>query len=477
MKFKITYLLFILIFQAALLNAQSLSDWPENIKVLEQGICLVEYFQPQFEIGEIKDKSRIKRKITGILVNEKGLVVTSDIIYPANLDIVETTAFYFSTQPLPEDITVSFQRDKKLKARFLGKDEDLRLAFLQITEINDLPKPIKFEGKDKFDIGDPIFLIQHLNGRFDFEKIMTAHNVNAIIKKPKTKLLATSKINPLSAGGLVVDIEGKAIGIIYRGENYYNHYDYGYEAPYSNETLLQILPAVQFLNILDNPPKHLSQKEGSGKSWLGIQMQILTKDMAAYWKINNTTGIIINKVSPGSPAEKAGLKPGDIILSFGELKIQGYDKKNLDVLRVFVRNLPEGDISADIMRDKKLKTLTISLESAPKSRFLAEEYSNGHLGIGVKELTQDYISNNDLDFNTEGVWVSRLEDAGAASLGGIGINDLILRINESEIKNLKDFEKNIKDIHESGEEYIQIFLNRQGKTRFVYIKVLPDDIR
>ena len=129
------------------------------------------------------------------------------------------------------------------------------------------------------------------------------------------------------------------------------------------------------------------------------------------------------------------------------------------------------------MRDKKLKTFTIPLESAPKSRFLAKEYSNGHLGIGVKELTQDYIISNDLDFNTEGVWVSRIEDAGAASLGGIDINDLILRINESEINGLKDFEKSAKDIHKSGEEYIQIFLNRRSKTRFVFIKILPDDIR
>jgi len=477
MKIKTTYLIIIIICQSTLLTAQPQTAWPEQIKDLEQSICLVEYFQPQFEIGEIKDKGRIKRKITGILVNNEGLVVTSDIIYPANLDIVETTAFYFSTQPLPENITVSFQRDKKIKARFLGKDEDLRMAFLQIIETEDLPEPIKFEGEDKFDIGDPVFLIQHLNGRFDFEKIVTAHNINAIIKKPKTKLLATTKINPLSAGGVVVDSKGKAIGIIYRGENYYNHYDYGYEAPYTNETLLQITPAAQFFNILDNPPKLLSQKDGSGKSWLGIQMQILTKDMSAYWGINKTNGIIINKVSPNSPAEKAGLKSGDIIVSLGELKIQGYDKKNLDVLRAYVRNLPEGDITANIMRDKKPKNLTVQLESAPKSRFLAKEYSNSPLGIGVKELTQDYIISNDLDFNTLGVWVSRIEDAGAASLGGIDINDLILRINDSEIKGLKDFEKNTKDIHKSGEEYVQIFLNRRGKTRFVFIKILPDDIR
>lgn len=460
-----------------LVSAQSISAWPENIKDLEKGICLVEYFQPQFEIGEITDKSRIKRKISGTLVNNKGLIITSDIIYPANLDIVETSAFYFTTQPLPEDITVSFERDKKLKARFLGKDEDLRLAFLQIIDTDNLPDPIEFEDKDDFLIGDPIYLIQHLNGRFDFEKIITSHNINTIVTKPKTRLLTTTKINSLSPGGLVIDGEGVAIGVIFRGENYYIHYDYEYEAPYNSESLVQIIPSNQFREMIENPPKILSQKDGSGKSWLGIQMQILTKDMAAYWEITNTNGIIINKVTPASPAEKAGLKQGDIIVSLGELKIQGYDKKNLDVLRAYVRNLPEGDISAVIMRNKKTREITIPLESTPKSRFLAEEYSDGFLGIGVKELTQDYIISNDLDFSTEGVWVSRIEDGGAASLGGMEINDLILQINESEIKDLNDFENYTKNIEESGEEYIQIFLNRRGKTRFVYIKKLPDDIR
>jgi S1-C subfamily serine protease len=119
--------------------------------------------------------------------------------------------------------------------------------------------------------------------------------------------------------------------------------------------------------------------------------------------------------------------------------------------------------------------LSIYLESAPKSRFLAEEYSDEFLGLGVKELTQDYIINNDLEFDTEGVWVSRIEDAGAASLGGIDINDLILSINDEEIKNLEDFADSTKDLKESEMEYIQVFLKRQGKTRFVFIKTMLDD--
>jgi serine protease Do len=469
---KIVIILFII---PSFLNGQDNSTWPKSINNLTTGICLVEYFQPQFEMGEIEDKSRIKKKITGILINDKGLVITSDIIYPANLDIVENSMMYISTQPMPEDITVSFKKDQKLKARFIGKDEELRIAFIEIIKSDSLPDPVPFKNKSGFVIGDPLYLIQHLNGRFDFEKIITAHNINSIITQPKERLLTTSKVAPISAGGLVVDSAGDAIGIVFRSETYYSHYDYSFDDPSMGLSLFQVVPAEQFIPLFSNPPKLVTQKEGSGKSWLGIQMQILTEDMSAYWDIKEKHGIIINKVLPGSPAEKAGLKAGDIILSFGDLQIKSYDKKNLDILRNHIRNLPEGNITAQILRKKKARKATVYLESAPKSRFLAEEYSDEFLGLGVKELTQDYIINSDLEFDTEGVWVSRIEDAGKTSLAGIDVSDLILRINDENIKNLEDFSEATKDFKDSNLDYIQVFLKRQGKTRFVFIKTLLNE--
>jgi serine protease Do len=471
---KVNYLKYILYLCLipAFLNGQDNASWPKTLNDLKSGICLVEYFQPQVQIGEIEDKSRIKKKITGILVNNNGLVITSDVIYPANLDIVESNMMYISNQPMPEDITVSFKKNEKLKARFIGKDEELRIAFVEIIDSDSLPNPISFGTRSTFNIGDPLYLIQHLNGRFDFEKIVTSHHINSIITRPKERLLTTSQVTPISAGGLVVDSEGEAIGVVFRSESYYSHYEYSFEDPSMGFSLFQVVPANQFLPLFDDPPKLVTQKQGSGKSWLGIQMQILTEHMTTYWDIKGKHGIIINKVLPGSPAEKAGLKQGDIILSLGDLDISSYDKKNLDVLRDYVRNKPEGNITAQILRNKKQRKATIYLQSAPKSRFLAEEYSDEFIGLGVKELTQDYIINNDLEFDTEGVWVSRIEDAGKASLAGIDVNDLLLKINDEDIKNLEDFADATEDLKKSKMDYIQVFLKRHGKTRFVFIKTL-----
>ena len=125
----------------------------------------------------------------------------------------------------------------------------------------------------------------------------------------------------------------------------------------------------------------------------------------------------------------------------------------------------------DILRPIIKKGIrSVILLSPPK-----EEYSDEFLGLGVKELTQDYIINNDLEFDTEGVWVSRIEDAGKASLGGIDVNDLILKINDEEIRDLEDFSDSTRNLKDSKLDYVQVFLKRQGQTRFVFIKTLLNE--
>ena len=452
-----------------LLLQKVLAEWPENLKKLESSICLVEYYQPQFETREIKDEARIKRKITGILVGKDGLVMTSDLIFPANLDIVASNQFFAGIMP-PEDITVSFSDEKKLKAKLIGKDEELRLAFVQIIEKEDLPNPVKFTSRDKYFLGESLFLIQHLDDRWDNEVIFSNGHVNAILNKPEEKLLSTREIPALSPGGLVVDNLGNPIGIIHRGEQLFPMLDYDLEQPTNGQDVIEILPAKNFIALIDNPPKLVAQKKGSGKSWLGIQMQILTLEMADYWGLNQDGGILVNSIVKGSPADQAGLNIGDIITAIGDLRIQGEDKKNLDVFRNYVRSLPEGIVTLKLIRDHKPITLNVKLKSAPISQFLAEEVSEENLGVTVKELTQDIIINNDLDYDTEGVWVSRVEEAGPASLGGLSVDDLILGLDESEIHNLSEFENKIQEINREKPEFLQFFIQRAGKTQFIFVK-------
>lgn len=441
--------------------------WPENIETVINSTCIVEFYQPLNENSEIKERSRIKKQLIGLLVSDSGLILTTEEIYPANLDISSNSFYFRESQHPPEDITVKFKNDQKFKANFLGKDEETNLAFIKIEKPDNLPQYIQFKKNSVLKIGQPIYLIERLTEKYDFEAIVNSEHINAIIKKPRKKILVNSNQNVLSNGGLVLDQDGNAIGLVQNNRENYGYHDDMME---NQSNIIEILLASDFTNLIANPPILSEMKNGTGKSWLGIQMQILTKDMAKYWGIENTSGIIINKLVPDSPSDEAGLEIGDIIISINDFAISGDDKKNLEVFRNYVRNLDNKNVIVKYIRKGEYQSTEIDLRSAPKSQFLADEKLIEDLGFSVKELTQDIFLNYNIDFDTEGVWVSKVERAGIASIAGLRIGDLILKINNKKISGLNDFDDISQEILNEKTDYIQLFILRQNKTQFLFLK-------
>jgi S1-C subfamily serine protease len=465
------YVLVILIMTVSGLLAQ----WPESIADLQKSMCLVEFYQPQYEIREIKDDARIKIKITGILVNTDGLILTSDIIFPAKLDIVSQNRFYNAGQSKPEDITVIFDTDNKFEAELVGIDEEYRVAFIQIKQPENLPDPVEFNKINEPVIGDKFYLIQYMNERYNLENIVTGHNINAIIEKPFRKLLTTTSFSPLSAGGLAINDEGEPAGIIFRTSDHVRSYDYDMDFSGNRSFITPVLPGTYLTDLIKDPPRIQKQKNGTGKSWLGIRMQILKQEMAEYWEIPGTHGIIINSVVPQSPGEKAGLQVGDIITGINDFRIQGAEDQDLELTRNYIRSLPEGEAILFFIRGKKTHNIPVTLENAPISKYFSEEHAEEFLRFSIKELTKDIILENDLDFDIEGVWVSRVEEAGAASLSGLMVHDLILTINDQKVGSVDEFKKLLVPITKNKPGYVQLFLRRGNRTLFVFVKTLHEN--
>ena len=464
-------ILMILVMTISGLTAQ----WPESIADLQKSMCLVEFYQPQYEVSEIKDDARIKKKITGILVNTYGLILTSDNIFPAKLDIVSQSRFYNAGQSKPEDITVIFDTNNKYDAELVGIDEDYRIAFIQIKQPDDLPDPVEFNKINNPAIGDKLYLIQYMNERYNLENIVTSHDINAIIEKPFRKLLTTTSFSPLSAGGLAINDEGEPAGIIFRTSDYVSSYDYGMDFSGSRSFITPVLPGTYLTDLIKDPPRMQKQKNGTGKSWLGIRMQILKQEMSEYWGIPGTHGIIVNSVVPLSPGEKAGLQVGDIITGINDLKVQGEEDQDLEVVRNYIRSLPAKQTSISIIRDKKTHNIPVTLENAPISKYFSEEHSEEFLRFSIKELTKDIILENDLDFDIEGVWVSRVEEAGAASLSGLMVHDLIYTINDQKVGSVDEFKKLLVPITKDKPGYVQLFVKRGNRTLFVFVKTLHEN--
>lgn len=463
MMAKILILLFLPVYTV-------LASWPEEINEIRKSMCLVEFYQPQYEFREMKDDTRIKKTLSGILVNDAGLVMTSDAIFPASLDIVSRDRFYAHMQNPPEDISVTFNGEQQYKADLLGIDEEYRVAFIQIRKPDGLPDAVKFSEDDPGDIGDPLFLLQHLNEIYGKEVIITDHNINAVIKKPFKKILTTSSVPAISSGGVAVNADGEAVGIVFRGDQDMSGYPFDMDMDMGRSSITQILPATYLTGLISNPPKMQLQKNGTGKSWIGIRMQILTKEMAAYWGISETRGIIINSIVHDSPANKGGLQVGDIVTKIDGFTLQGDEEQDLESFRSYIRSLPEGPVTVEYIRENRKVTATIELENAPMSKFFAEEFSEEFLRFSVKELTQDIILENDLEFNTEGVWVSRVEEGGPAGLSGLMINDLILAIDDQPVKDLDGFKKITGVNGNKRPPYIKLFVKRDNKTLFIFVK-------
>ena len=435
---------------------------PGSITELQKSMCLVEYFQPQYERGEIKDQSRIKRTITGILVGSGGLVLTSDEIFPANIDTEKE-------EKPPEDITVSFNREQKLKANFVGKDQELHLAFIQIIDKKNLPPPVVFDTTISPGVGESIYLLEHLDRRFNYEPLVQEANINAVLKNPFKKWVTNSGVSVLSAGGLVLNHAGNAVGVTFNGDGFFNH-EFQFDDRTTSE-IKELLPVELFFSLIKNPPQLELQAAGSGKSWLGIRMQMMNNDMAAYWGLDSVHGIIVNSIVPKSPAEKCGLQVGDIITQIEKFKVKDEEKSTLDIFRNYIRSIPDGPHPIYFYRDGKMNKLSVTLESAPKSLFMADEYFNEVLGLRVKEITQDIILSDNLDFDIEGVWVSRVEEAGPAGLSGLSVGDIIVEVNEQYVKNLKQFKNRTEKVLSRKPDYVELFIMRDGKTQFIFIRV------
>ncbi|MBN2424497.1 MAG: PDZ domain-containing protein [Calditrichaceae bacterium] len=457
-------LVFILIFILTCIQYLIGENWRKAITAVEDKIVLIEFYEQHGSMESIEEKSRIKRFLSGVIVSKDGLVLTSSSIFKPSLEFSGSSSFHFSDNKLSE-IKVKLKDGTSLDAEFVGKDDDKNVGFVKIKNTSDLPV-LKFSENEKLDIGDPLLIIQQLGENYDRELIVTKRLINARQEKPNPAFLCEDKISTGIKFGIALDEDYEVIGILIDDHSLIS---IGEGSVLSSGGLLKIMPYSQFRDLIANPPVY-NKKESTRKKWLGVYMQPFTIDMAKYFGNDSIRGVLLNTIIKDSPAEKAGLQSGDVIMAINNVKVDAKTNNDLDVFREVIRSQQDSMITIDIFRDGKILPVSVQLAETPISQFLADEVTNSKLGFSVKELTQDIIIAKQLDFETEGVWVSKVEQAGWADVAGLVIGDLILKINETGAENLKVVEEIFDHINNSKPDYIQLFIKRNGDTRFLYVK-------
>lgn len=454
--------LFLIVFSSQILFAQTQEDWNKAVQIAEKDLVNIEYYEEINSPESISNGNKVKRSLNGVIVDSSGLIITSSSIYRARLDFSGSPQ-YSASNP-PSDIKVRLNSGKILNGTFVGKDDDKNVAFIK-TEPFESSKGLKFIENIKPLIGQKVFLIYQLGEQYDLQIAVLQKSVNSVIPGPIKKLLVESLPSDAKFG-FVLDLQGNAIGVLQKSKSF-NSYQYDYES--QRPAFTEILLAESFSGLIKNPPR-FKKKETSRKKWLGVNMQPFSRELARYFKVDSLKGILINTILDDSPAKKAGLKSGDVLIGFNDDKLAAEENSDLQYFRNLVREFDGEQVIFKIWRDGKIKKLKIELAEVPISQYLADEVSSELLGFSAKELTKDIILAKQLEFDINGVWISRVERAGWADLSGLQIGDLLLKIDNEDLQNIDQLNSYITKIEKEKPQYINFFIKRRSETRFLFIK-------
>jgi len=384
---------------------------------------------------------------SGFIIDKEGLVVTNNHVIQG-----------------AEDIFVSVNGSKEYKAKVIGKDPYMDLAVLQI-ESEEKFQPVSFGDSDKARVGDWVIAI---GNPFGFGGTVTAgiissRNRDIGLTRYDDFIQTDASINQGNSGGPLFDLKGKVIGI-----------NTAIIAPAASGSI-----GIGFA-IPSNPAsKVISQliKYGETKrGWLGVRIQQVTKEIAEVEKLEKPEGALVASVSEKSPADKAGIKAGDIILEF--------DGKKVDTMRTLPKLVAQTEVGKRVMvkiwRNQKLiskKVILGRLESSEQfkaetkkaidtSKYIEVE----KLKIIIRDLNKDDISERKLPKNTTGVVVTEILEG--SPLMFVSVNNIIVELQKKKITGSKQFSNLLKDVINKGAEtlYLAIY-NSSNQRSYITVKL------
>ncbi len=225
----------------------------------------------------------------------------------------------------------------------------------------------------------------------------------------------------------------------------------------------------QFLaTVVDiNKQPSTSQSSAAQKAWIGLDTQVLTRELATILDLKGKKGVRVTQVIPASNAEKAGIKQGDIILKIDGAIIPVERERDANIFNSMIREYPADEsVTFDIYRDKKIIQIKCDLETAPKPAKEFKKVTNDVLEITLRELSKANAKEAE---HQKGIFVHAVESAGWASLAGLYAGDVILSINNKEVTDLAMIEKELERVEKEQQDYVVLFVKRGKFTRFLEI--------
>lgn len=343
--------------------------------------------------------------------------------------------------------------DRKYEAKVIGTDPKTDLALIKINAGRPLP-PVKLGDSDKIEVGEWAIAI---GNPFGLEETVTVGVISAKgrsgfgITQYEDFIQTDAAINPGNSGGPLLNIRGEVIGI--------NTFIIAAYAPQ--------YAGVGFAIPINLAKRVFSQLKEKGKvvrGYLGVYLQNLDEELAKSFDLPEKKGALVAQVIEDSPAEKSGIKEGDIIIEYDGSKVE--DVKDLQMK---VANTPPGKkVNIVVWRDKKRVSIDLVVGEMPAEEPVAYETEEKlWRGIKVSSLTDEIKEQYGID-DKEGVVVTYVEGGSIADESGIKVGSVIKMIGNYKISNISDYRKAIKNIPKNSN--VRVLLKYGGVSRFVILK-------
>ncbi len=373
---------------------------------------------------------------SGVIVDKRGYILT-------NNHVIEQA----------DEIEVRLSDKRKFTAKVVGKDSKTDLAVVKIDAPGDLPVA-KLGDSTKIRIGEWAIAI---GSPFGLDQTVTVGVISAVgrsdvgITTYEDFIQTDASINPGNSGGPLVNLSGEVIGI--------------------NTAIVATGRGIGFAIPISMAKEIKDRLIAQGKvvrGWLGVGIQEITDELAAQFGVKPEDGVLVGNVMKDSPAERGGLKPGDIIQEFNGTKIGDVHQLQREVAQTPVGS----QARIKVMREKQPASLTIVIGEQPTEVASVEPGSTrgeaaDRFGLAVQDLTPELREQLNLK-SVDGVMVSSVDEAGPATRAGIRPGDIITEANREPVKSSRDFSRVLGRMQRG--QNLLLLVRRDASSRFV---VLP----
>ncbi len=367
-----------------------------------------------------------------------GFIISSDGYILTNYHVIKNA----------DKIIVTLSDNRRFNARVVGADPTVDVAVIKIDAKN-LPT-LPLGDSDKVEVGEWVVAIGNPFG--------LSHTVTVGVISAKGRTIRAGKesfenflqtdaaINPGNSGGPLLNLKGEVIGI--------------------NTAIIPYAQGIGFAIPINTAKQILNDliKYGRVKrGWLGVYIQAMTPSLAGAFGLKKPKGVIVADIVPGSPADKAGLKRGDVIL-----EVNGEAVNSPAELQIAIRSHKAGEkVKLKVWRKNKTITISVRLGELPQEE-ISSIKPRIDIGMKVSDITPDLAHKYRITDAT-GVVITYVEPNSPADMAGLREGDVIKQLNGHERRNMRDWNKALSGVKRG--QTLVFLISRGGRTFFVSISV------